>query len=58
MFLDGCAQIPIGAESVGVGADDLEDLEEDEKDYFQLGKADTEFHDYGKLGLKPDHASR
>lgn len=51
-------QIPIGAESVGIGADDLEELDSDEGEYFRLGQEDEEFKDYSSLNLKPDHQNR
>ena len=51
--------IPVGAELVGIGADDLEELSEDDAaDYYKLGAEDDEFKDYGGLALKPDHANR
>jgi hypothetical protein len=53
--------IPVGAEVVGLGADDLEELSEDDStDYFKLGAEDgeEEFKDYAGLALKPDHANR
>ena len=55
-----CLQyIPVGAELVGVGADDLEELSNDDsEDYYKLGAEDEEFKDYGALALKPDHANR
>ena len=51
-------QIPIGAEAVGIGADDLEDLDSDNEEYFRLGEADEQFKDYSSLKLKPDHQNR
>jgi len=51
-------QIPIGAEAVGVGADDLEELEEDDDDYIRLGHEDEHEADFSKLQLKPDHQNR
>ncbi len=50
--------IPVGAEIEGIGADDLEELSENEDDYYKLGAEDEEFKDYGALQLKPDHANR
>lgn len=57
-FVDCCLQIPIGAESVGVGADDLEELEEDDDEYMRLGQEDEQEADFSKLQLKPDHQNR
>ena len=51
-------QIPIGAENVGIGADDLEELDSDENEYFRLGQEDEEFKDYSNLKLKADHQNR
>lgn len=51
-------QIPAGAEIIGVGADDLEELESDEDEYFRLGQEDDKFKDYSLLKLKPDHQNR
>ena len=51
-------QIPLGAEVVGVGADDLEELEEDDDDYIRLGHEDEHEADFSKLQLKPDHQNR
>ena len=51
-------QIPIGAETVGVGADDLEELEEDDEEYLRLGQEDENEADFSKLQLKPDHQNR
>ena len=51
-------QIPIGAENVGIGLDDLEELASDEDEYFRLGQEDNEFKDYSSLKLKPDHQNR
>ena len=51
-------QIPFGAEADGLGADDIEELEEDEDEYFRLGEQDEEFKDYGSLSLKLDHQNR
>ena len=48
----------MGAEIEGIGADDLEELEEDENEYYKLGAEDEEFKDYKALGLKLDHANR
>ena len=50
--------IPVGAEIEGIGADDLEELSEDENEYYKLGAEDEEFKDYKNLGLKLDHANR
>ena len=50
--------IPVGAEIEGIGADDLEELSEDENEYYKLGAEDEEFKDYKTLGLKLDHANR
>ena len=51
-------QLPIGAESVGLGADDLEELHEDEEEYLRLGQEDEQEADFSKLQLKPDHHNR
>ena len=51
-------QIPIGAENVGLGADDLEELQEDEDDYIKLGHEHEQEQDFSKLQLKPDHQNR
>lgn len=51
-------QLPIGAESVGIGADDLEELEEDEEEYLRLGRDNEHEADFSKLQLKPDHHNR
>lgn len=51
-------KIPVGAEIEGIGADDLEELSEDENEYYKLGAEDEEFKDYKSLGLKLDHANR
>ena len=51
-------QLPIGAESVGIGADDLEELEEDEEEYLRLGQDNEHEADFSKLQLKPDHHNR
>ena len=50
----------MGAEVVGLGADELEELSEDDSaEYFRLGAEDEEeFRDYAGLALKPDHANR
>ena len=48
----------MGAEIEGIGADDLEELSEDENEYYKLGAEDEEFKDYKNLGLKLDHANR
>ena len=53
-----CLQIPIGAETVGVGADDLEELEDDNEEYLRLGQEDENEADFSKLQLKPDHQNR
>ncbi|KAK9915560.1 hypothetical protein WJX75_000745 [Coccomyxa subellipsoidea] len=50
--------IPVGAEIEGIGADDIEELSENEDDYYKLGAEDNEFKDYASLKLKPDHANR
>ncbi len=50
--------IPVGAEIEGVGADDIEELSENEDEYYKLGAEDDEFKDYASLKLKPDHANR
>ena len=50
--------IPVGAEIEGIGADDLEELSEDENEYYKLGAEGEEFKDYKTLGLKLDHANR
>lgn len=57
---EGChiLQIPIGAEEVGIGADDLEELSSDGEEYFRLGDANDTFKDYSSLKLKPDHQNR
>lgn len=52
------SQIPIGAEEVGIGADDLEELSSDGEEYFRLGDADESFKDFSSLKLKPDHHNR
>ena len=58
-ILDGVVQyIPVGAEIEGIGADDIEELSENEDDYYKLGAEDDEFKDYASLKLKPDHANR
>lgn len=51
-------QLPIGAESVGVGADDLVELEEDDDEYIRLGQETDHEADFSKLQLKPDHQNR
>lgn len=51
-------QLPIGAESVGVGADDLEELEQDDDEYLRLGQETDQEADFSKLQLKPDHQNR
>lgn len=51
-------QLPIGAESVGIGADDLVELEEDEDEYLRLGQENEHEADFSKLQLKPDHHNR
>lgn len=43
---------------MGIGADDLEELDSDEGEYFRLGGEDEEFKDYSSLSLKPDHQNR
>ena len=53
-----CLQLPIGAESVGIGADDLEELEEDDEEYLRLGQEDEHEADFSKLQLKADHHNR
>lgn len=54
-----CVQyIPVGAEIEGIGADDIEELSDNEDDYYKLGGEDEEFKDYASLELKPDHANR
>lgn len=58
MFVTLFGQIPIGAENVGVGADDLEELASDEDEYFRLGQEDEDFKDYSSLKLKADHQNR
>ncbi len=60
LFLSGhCAQyIPVGAEIEGIGADDIEELSENDDDYYKLGAEDDEFKDYASLKLKSDHANR
>ena len=52
--------IPVGAEIVGIGADDLEEISDAEADdeYYKLGAEDEQFKDYASLALKPDHANR
>ena len=52
--------IPVGAEIVGIGADDLEEISDAEADgeYYKLGAEDEHFKDYASLALKPDHANR
>ncbi|DBA93765.1 hypothetical protein WJX82_000412 [Trebouxia sp. C0006] len=57
-YEEAYAELPIGAEAVGVGADDLEELEEDEDDYIRLGHEDEHEADFSKLQLKPDHQNR
>ncbi len=54
----GLQGIPVGAEIEGIGADDLEELSEDENEYYKLGAENEEFKDYKNLGLKLDHANR
>lgn len=51
-------QLPIGAESVGIGADDLEELEQDDDEYLRLGQETDHEADFSKLQLKPDHQNR
>ena len=51
-------QIPIGAENLGIGADDLEELASDEDEYFRLGSQDESYKDYSSLKLKADHQNR
>lgn len=41
-----------------MGADDLEELDSDEGEYFRLGEEDEVFKDYSSLRLKPDHQNR
>ena len=52
--------IPVGAEIVGIGADDLEEMSDAEADddYYKLGAEHEQFKDYASLALKPDHANR
>ena len=49
-------QIPLGAEEVGIGADDLEELDSEEEKVEDL--EDDNEKDYTKLHLKPDHHNR
>lgn len=51
-------QIPIGAENVGLGADDLEELEDKEEDYIKLGHESESEQDFSRMQLKPDHQNR
>lgn len=51
-------QLPIGAEAVGKGADDLEEEGEDADEYFRLGAQDEHEADFAKLQLKGDHQNR
>ena len=50
----------MGAEIVGIGADDLEEISDAEADgeYYKLGAEAEHFKDYASLALKPDHANR
>ena len=43
---------------MGLGADDLEELQEDEDDYIKLGHENEHEQDFSKLQLKPDHQNR
>ena len=48
----------LGAEPSELGADDLEELADDEDEYFRLGAVDEHFRDYAALALKGDHGNR
>ena len=41
-----------------MGADDLEEVQSDQEEYFRLGQEDEEFTDYSSLNLKADHQNR
>lgn len=52
-------QIPIGAEVVGVGADDLEEMSDEETAFpYQAGPEPETYKDYSALSLKDDHSNR
>ena len=52
-------QIPIGAEIVGKGADDLEEMSDEETAFpYQSGPEPESFKDYSALSLKIDHSNR
>ena len=48
----------LGAEPSELGQDDLEELADDEDEYFRLGDVDEQFRDYAALQLKGDHSNR
>ena len=48
----------LGAEQSELGADDLEELADDDDEYFRLGDVDEQFRDYAALALKGDHGNR
>ena len=54
----GARQVLVGAEPSELGADDLEELADDEDEYFRLGDAGEQFRDYAALALKGDHGNR
>jgi hypothetical protein len=54
----GPAQVLLGAEPAELGQDDLDELAEDEDEYFRLGDAGEQFRDYAALELKGDHGNR
>ena len=52
-------QIPTGAEVVGLGADDLEEMSDEETAYpYQASPEAEAYRDYSSLILKADHGNR
>ena len=52
-------QIPIGAEVVGIGADDLEEMSDEDTSFpFEAGAEAEAYKDYSSLVLKADHSNR
>jgi len=51
-------QVLLGAEPAELGQDDLDELADDEDEYFRLGGAGEHFRDYAALELKGDHGNR
>lgn len=58
MILEPYTQVLLGAEPSELGQDDLEELADDEDEYFRLGDVDEQFRDYAALQLKGDHSNR